>query len=180
MVHVCMLIVLLAMRPTTLAQKQDPSASDIVVIDGKKNPSQIPEWLAWEHGFMRIAMLKGKETAFTQSLKEGLSREEFDLLEREASTQSERLDVAIKEAEPLREEYEKRDPKDAKLMTSLNARMQDVNVRYRRATLDARDRILQALCPESQSLVLSWIGELRADIVSRVQKSELERWRAPE
>jgi hypothetical protein len=180
MVHVCMLIGLLAMPPTTLAHGQDPTASDIVVIDGRKNPSQIPEWLAWEHGFMRIAMLKGKESSFTQELKDAMSPEEFDLLEREALSQDQRMNEAIKEAEPLQEEYRRGDQKDAKFVASLVGRIQEINVRYRRATLDARDRVLQGLRPESQSVVLSWIGDLRGGIVSRVPTSELERWRAPE
>jgi Skp family chaperone for outer membrane proteins len=174
------LLIALVTMSSAPAQTASSASSDILVIDGKEHPEQLPEWLVWEHAFMQIGMLKGKETSFTQSLKEALSAQEFDLLEQEAAAQDRRLETAAKEAEPLQQQFRKRDPKDPKLMSSLNDQMQDVNLRYRRATLDARDRVLQALRPESQSVVLSWMGELRAGIVARVSKSEIERWRAPE
>jgi hypothetical protein len=180
MVPNALLIALLASSPVPHAQTAGSAPSDIVVIDGKKNPSQLPEWLVWEHAFMQIGMLKGKETSFTQSLKEELSVQEYDFLEREALAQDRRVEEAAKEAEPLQEQYQKGDPRDVKLMSALNDQLQDLNLRYRRATLDARDRVLQALRLESQSAVLSWLGELRAGMVARVSKSELERWRAPE
>ena len=76
--------------------------------------------------------------------------------------------------------YAHRDPKDAKLLASLNDRMQDINLKYRRAILEARNRLFEALSPESQSVLTSWIGDIRAGIVARVAKTDLERWRAPE
>jgi type II secretory pathway component PulM len=180
MISVSLVVALLLWSPARPSQTSASAASDILIIDGKKDPGQLPEWLVWEHAFMQIAMLKGKETSFTQSLKEALSAQEFELLEREALAQDGRLEKAAKEAEPLQERFKKRDPNDAKLMSWLNDQMQDLNVRYRRATLDARDRVLQALRPESQEAVLSWLGEMRAGITARVSKRELERWRAPE
>jgi hypothetical protein len=179
MIHVGILAASLAMSPWAQAQSDVPS-SEIVVIDGKKNPSQLPAWVVWEHAFVLVAGWKGRDSGFTHDLRTALSAEEFGLLEREAAAQSQRTDRAAREAEPLRELYANRDPKDSKLLASLNDRMQDVNIRYRRATLEARNRVLEALRPESQSVLASWIGEIRADIVSKVPKSELERWRAPE
>lgn len=180
MVRFCVLTALLAVVPSPQARGPESSDSALVVIDGKKNPSQIPEWLVWEHAFMQIAMLKGKETSFTESLRKELSAEEFGLLEREALAHDQRSERAIKEIEPLREEYQKADHKNAKAMSALNDRVQNVNLTYRRATLDARDRVLQSLGPTSQSVVLSWIGDLRATIIARVSKGDVERWRAPE
>lgn len=180
MIAVSLVVALLLWSPARPAQTSASAASDILIIDGKKDPGQLPEWLVWEHAFMQIAMLKGKETSITLALKEGLSAEEFDLLEQEALAQDRRLEKAVKEAEPLQEQFKKRDPNDTKLMSSLNDQMQDLNVRYRHTTLDARDRVLQALRPESQQVLWSWLGEIRASIVARVSKRELERWRAPE
>jgi SMC interacting uncharacterized protein involved in chromosome segregation len=173
-------VALLALSPTRQAQMPDPNAADVLVIDGKKDPGQLPEWLVWEHAFMQIAMLKGKDTSITLALKEGLSTKEFDLLEQEALEQDRRLEKAVKEAEPLQEQFKRRDPNDGKLMASLNDQMQELNVRYRRTTLDARDRVLQALAPESQQVLWEWLGEIRASITARVSKRDLERWRAPE
>jgi hypothetical protein len=58
-------------------------------------------------------------------------------------------------------------------MSWLNDQMQDLNVRYRRNTLDARDRILQVLRPESQQVLWEWLGEIRASITARVAKRDL-------
>ena len=180
MVGASILLVLLSGSQTTQVPGTGPAASDLLVIDGKKDPAQLPEWLVWEHAFMQIAMLKDKDTSITLALKQGLAKEEFGLLEREALAQDGRLEKAVKEAEPLQEQFKKRDPNDTKLMSSLNDQMQDLNVRYRRNTLDARDRVLQALRPESQQVLSEWLGELRASIIVRVSKRDLERWRAPE
>jgi hypothetical protein len=180
MVNLCVLALLLVAMPTAQIQAPDASSSEIVVIDGKKDPSQLPEWAVWEQAFTIIAGWQGRDSGFTHDLRTALSKEEFDTLEHEASTQSERLNQAAREAEPLRVLYANRDPKDAKLLASLNDRMQDVNLKYRRATLEARNRLLEALSPESQSVLASWIGDIRAGIVARVAKADLERWRAPE
>ncbi len=165
-----------AQTPATSPQ----SAADIVVIDGKKDPSQIPEWLVWQQGFTVLAGWRGKDSGFNHDLREALSKEEFDALEREAVAQDDRAEQATKEAEPLRALYDRRDPNDRRLSATLDEKMYEVNLKYRRAILEARNRVLEALRPESQSVVLSWIGDIRADIVSRVPKGELARWRAPE
>lgn len=173
-------VALLALLSTGQAPAPDPAFSDILVIDGKKNPAQLPEWLVWEQAFIQIAMLKDKDTSITLTLKQGLSADEFDRLEQEALQQDRRLEKAVKEAEPLQEQFTKRDPNDLKVMSWLNDQMQDLNVRYRHTTLDARDRVMQALRPESQQILYDWLGEIRASIVARVSKRDLERWRAPE
>jgi hypothetical protein len=180
MVNFCILTALLAVAPTVQTQAPDATSSDIIIIDGKKDPSQLPEWAVWEQGFTIIAGWQGRDSGFTHDLRMALSKEEFEMLEREAGAQSERLNRAGREAEPLRVLYAHRDPKDAKLLASLNDRMQDINLKYRRATLEARNRLLEALSPESQSVLASWIGDIRAGIVARVAKADLERWRAPE
>jgi hypothetical protein len=180
MFQFCVLPVLLAVAPTAQTQAPDATSSDIIIIDGKKDPSQLPEWAVWEQAFTIIAGWQGRDSGFTHDLRMAFSKEEFDLLEHEASTQRDRLDQAGREAEPLRVLYANRDPNDAKLLASLNDRMQDVNLKYRRATLEARNRLLEALSPESQTVLASWIGDIRAGIVARVAKADLERWRAPE
>lgn len=176
----CMLTPLLAILTVSPLQPASSNASDIVVIDGKKNPSQIPEWVTWEHAFLTVAGWRGKDSGITHELRTMMAKEEFEALEGEAVRQSERMNHAEQEAAPLRERYASRDRKDTKLLALLNDQMQDVNLRYRRATLEARNRLLERLSPESQSVLASWIGDIRAGIVSRVAKADLERWRAPE
>jgi len=176
----CMLAPMLALLSIAPLQSATSNTSDLVVIDGKKNPSQIPEWVTWEHAFLTVAGWRGKDSGITHDLRTMMTKEEFEALEGEAVRQSERMNHAEQEAAPLRERYASRDPKDTKLLALLNDQMQDVNLRYRRATLEARNRLLERLSPASQSVLASWIGDIRAGIVSKVAKGDLERWRAPE
>ena len=39
---------------------QSSGASDVLFIDGSKEPGQIPEWVTWEHGFMALGRVEGK------------------------------------------------------------------------------------------------------------------------
>jgi hypothetical protein len=165
------------------AQSQTPgsgASDEVVVIDGSKNPSQVPEWLAWEQGFVVLAGWHGKDSGFNHDLRETLSKDEFDAFESEALSQDERRAKAEKEAEPLQTAYTKGNKNDKKLIGTLNEKIDAINLRYRRSILDARDRVLQALSPASQAVVLAWIGDIRSSISARVLKSELARWRAPE
>jgi hypothetical protein len=181
MLNLCILGALIVAGGVAQTQAtSQASAADMVVIDGKKNPSQIPEWLAWQQGFVTLAGWRGKDSGFNHDLREALSKEEFDLFEREALAQDDRMEQATKEAEPLRSLYDTRDPTDRRLVATLDEKMYEVNLKYRRAVLEARNRVLEALRPESQSVVLSWIGDIRSDIVFKVPKGELTRWRAPE
>jgi hypothetical protein len=180
MLNFCVLGALFAAGSVSQPPAASQSAADVVVIDGKKDPSQIPEWLAWQQGFIVLAGWRGKDSGFNHDLREALSREEFEALEREALAEDDRMQRATKEAESLRALYDKRDPNDRRLADTLDERMYEVNLKYRRAVLEARNRVLEALRPESQSVVVAWIGDIRSDIVSRVPKGELARWRAPE
>jgi hypothetical protein len=179
-IHYAILIALIGASPQGPRQTSAADSSNIVVIDGSKNPSMLPEWLVWEQAFLIVAGWRGRDSGITHDLRMALSKDEVELLEREAAMQSERQNQAGREAEPLRARYATRDPKDEKLLALLNDQMQNVNLRYRRATLEARNRVLERLSLESQSVLTSWIGDIRAGIVSRVAKADLERWRAPE
>jgi hypothetical protein len=180
MLHLCVLSAVILAGAARTPAIPPQAAADIVVIDGKKDPSQLPEWLVWQQGFTILAGWRGKDSGFNHELREALSKEEFDVLEREALAQGHRTEQATKEAEPLRALYDTRDPNDQQLAATLDEKMYEVNLKYRRAILEARNRVLEALRPESQSVLLSWIGDIRTDIVSRVPKGELARWRAPE
>jgi hypothetical protein len=178
--YIGVLIALIVMSPQARVSTSPSASSDVVVIDGSKNPSMLPEWLVWEQAFLIISGWQGKDSGITHELRMALAREELELLEREAGLQGERQEHAGRDADPLRARFAARDPNDTKLLALLNDQMQEVNLKYRRATLEARNRVFEHLSPESQSVLMSWIGDIRAGIVSKVAKSDLERWRAPE
>ena len=179
----CLLAMLLA-TPLHLQRAPEtpgPSArEDVVVIDGHKDPAKIPEWLAWESGFTVIDAWIGRDSGFTHDLRETLAAGEFSSLEREAVAQAERRAEAIREAEQLRPELKTTDPKDAEAARRLLVRIHAIDLKYRRATLAARDRLLQSLSPGSQAALQAWIAQGKDTIVSRVPRSELAHYRSPE
>jgi hypothetical protein len=153
---------------------------DVIVIDGHKDPSKIPEWAAWEDGFMTIDGWIGRDSGFTHDLREALTSDEYSLLERESAAQSTRRAEAIREAERLRPGLATLDAKDATTVKALTDRLHTIDLKYRRATLAARDRVLQALSPASQAVLQAWIERGKSTMVCTVPRSELAHWRSPE
>ena len=44
---------------------------NVIEIDGEKDPSLIPEWLAWEHSFILLREWHGKDSGFTHDSARG-------------------------------------------------------------------------------------------------------------
>jgi hypothetical protein len=178
----CLLIVL-AIPVVTLQVPGVPgvrSGEDVIVIDGHKDPSKIPEWVAWEDGFATIDAWIGRDSGFNHDLREALTPDEFSLLEREAVAQATRRAEAIRETEQLRPTLTQNDPKDSAAAQKLLEYIHAIDLKYRRATLAARDRVVQSLSPESQAVLQAWIERGKATMICEVPRSELAHWRSPE
>ncbi len=158
---------------------QSSDTSDVVLIDGSKEPGQIPEWTTWEHGFMGLAQWKGRDSGFNYDLKAQLTAAEFDALEREASAQSDRRARLEAKAVTLRKALDV-DSGRKEAAEAFDAQAFELELAYRREVLAARDRLLKALSADSQAAVQSWMNELKHDMTARVLKSDLARWRMPE
>jgi len=178
----CLCALLLAMSPPAQKSPGSPgtASQDLIVIDGHKDPSKIPEWAAWEDGFTTIDAWMGRDSGFNHELREVLTPDEFSLLEREAVAQATRRAEAIRETEELRPDLAKVDPKDAAAANRLRDRIHAIDLKYRRATLTARDRVLQSLSPGSQAVLQAWIERGKATMICEVPRSELAHWRSPE
>jgi len=178
----CICALLLAMSPSTQKAPNSPGpvSQDVIVIDGHKDPSKIPEWAAWEDGFATIDAWIGRDSGFNHDLREALTPDEFSALEREAAAQATRRAEAIRETQPLRPELTTIDPKDAAAAARLRDRIHAIDLKYRRATLAARDRVLQSLSPGSQAVLQAWIERGKATMICEVPRSELAHWRSPE
>jgi len=172
-------LALLAVGPQVPGVPGQP-AEEVIVIDGSKDPAKIPEWAAWEDGFATIDAWIGRDSGFNHDLRETLTPAEFSLLEREAVGQASRRSEAIRETEQLRPELARVDPKDAGAVKRLLDRIHAIDLKYRRATLMARDRVLQSLSPESQVALQAWIERGKATMICEVPRSELAHWRSPE
>jgi hypothetical protein len=178
----CLCALMLAMSPPAQKAPGSPgtASQDLIVIDGHKDPSKIPEWAAWEDGFTTLALWIGRDSGFNHDLREALSPGEFSRLEREAVAQAARRAEAIRETELLRPGLASMDPKDTGAAKALLDRIHAIDLKYRRATLAARDRVLQSLSPGSQAVLQAWIERGRATMICEVPRSELAHWRSPE
>lgn len=159
--------------------EQSSNTSDAVLIDGSREPGQIPEWLTWEHGFMTLAGWKGRDSGFNHDLKAELTPAEFEALQREADGQFDRRARFEAKTVALRTKLDV-DSGRKEAAEAFDVQVFDLELAYRREVLAARDRLLQALSADSQAVVQSWMNELKHDMTARVLKSELARWRMPE
>lgn len=149
-----------------------PSAQEVVVIDGRKNPEKIPQWLAWEEGFDTLATAKRKGMlAVDESLLMPASDKE--LVYAEALRQPERFRDHIKKVETLRPLIG--NVKDEVIMEKNRAMI----LEHRQATLDASRRLLDRLSPEGRTAMVAWVESIKAGITSTVPANDLEFYRRP-
>ena len=161
-------------QPVTRAGQPDGAA---VVVDGSQTPEAIPEWLAWESGFQTLLLVRERpDSTFTSDLRQVLAEDEMAALMRGAEQQRAAHARATEATARLRERLAA-DPGESEAVAQ---DLRNVNLRYRRAVLAARDEALGRLRPPAQSAVLAWIGEVRTTIRFTVPKSELEKLRMPQ
>ena len=167
-------IAVTAGEPVTQTRQAEGAA---VVVDGSQTPEAIPEWLAWESGFQTLLLVRDRpDSTFTADLRQVLSDDEMVTLMRAAEQQRTAYARATEATAKLRERLAA-DPGESQ---AVRQDLQDVNLRYRRAVLAARDAALGRLRAPAQSAVLAWIGEVRTTIRFTVPKSELEQFRMPQ
>jgi len=159
--------------------EQTSSTSDVLFIDGSKEPAQIPEWVTWEHGFMALAGWKGKDSGINHELRAQLTPAEFDALERAAVEQTDRRTRFETEADSLRKALDV-DSGRKEAAQEFDKQAFELELAYRRDLLAARDRLLKTLSADSQAAIQSWMNDFKHDINARVPKSELAHWRMPE
>ena len=85
--HVFTTLLVIAATFVTQGGAVQEGGKDLLVIQGAKDPAQIPEWLAWEFSFTLVQQWQGKDSGFTHDLREVLAANEFAMLEREAVAQ---------------------------------------------------------------------------------------------
>jgi len=158
---------------------QPSGASDVLFIDGSKEPEQIPEWVTWEHGFMALAGWKGRDSGINHDLRGQLTPAELDALERTAVAERERRTRFEAKADALRKALDV-DSGRKEAAAAFDTQAFELELAYRRELLAARDRLLKALSADSQIVVQNWMNEFKHDISARVPKSELAHWRMPE
>ncbi len=127
-----------------------------------------------------LASWAGTDSGFNRDLKATLTPREYGLLETEATAQQDRGAAAAKAIEALRAAYAAMDPNDEKTIRLVDDKTEEINLKYRRATLEARDRLLASLSLTGQAALTAWMNDGRSSITVMVPRNGLSRWRAPE
>jgi hypothetical protein len=154
-------------------QTSNSPDSEMINIDGKKNPELIPQWKAWEAAFELLAA--GKR-AGGQVLDEELQLSPADkaLVYAEAASNQERWSAhkrrVLTELEPLLKTMKREDllPKNRALILD-----------YRQQVLDGSQRLLQRLSPEGRAWLPLWVEQLKRVVTLTIPKSELDFYRRP-
>jgi hypothetical protein len=173
-------LVIAAVFLTQPAPTAENKQADLLTFHGATQPSQIPEWLVWEYSFTLLKEWQGRDSGFTHDLREALSAEEFELLEKEALAHAARQTRREARGARLMEKYPHATTMDPAMSTKANDEAFAIDLEYRRAILASRDRLLQTFSTESQSTLMNWVVENKAAITAYVHKSDLTRWRSPE
>lgn len=165
-------------RPATTGNAQSgppQKATEMVTIDGSKNPELIPEWLVWQETFKTLALVANKEGSL---FKEGLvlSDKEAALLYGEAGQQTERERRCFASLDQRHKELSAAGVKPEVMQKDL----QDREVDCRWKTLEARDRVLKGLGPDGQASLLTWTQDVRRSIKSTVSQAGLAHYKRPQ
>ena len=149
----------------------NPPASEMVLIDGAKNPEMIPQWHIWGFAFRVIA---GGPKAIPSVVLIHLTKDEADLLHREAGN-DQKTDEACQERVmrlvPLLSTPEAK---------SVNEKTRQINLDCRWQTLRARDRVLEGMTAEAQTALTNWVESNKTGMRVSVPKSELDFFRQPQ
>ena len=144
---------------------------ETIEIDGGKNPELIPEWSAWGFAFRVIAT---GSRQLPSSVHAVVSTEEATMLLKQADRlqkfDRECQNRVVKLHSLLGKE------KDA----ALDARLRDITLECRWATLHARDRVLEGLTPEGRAALIAFVASTKVGTSLTIRKQDLARFLEPQ
>ena len=173
----------LGLALTPLASAQAPRAGTTVAderitIDGAKNPEMVPQWAAWRFAFTQI-----REAKDIPSDVIGLiSKVEAGLILKDADAD----EVFYKDGEARalklqRQLFAETDrAKQMALAPVLQAKADEIEMEYRRQTLDLRDHLLRTLRPEGRAALMAFVEAGKAGHRVTLLTSRLAAYRRPE
>lgn len=151
----------------TGAARQKPT--DVMHIDGKKNPELIPEWSVWEDALRIIA---GGSKQLPSRVLEHTTKEEEALILREAAQQPKRDTDCKTRLLALKPDGEKVD--------TVTQRSQAIKLQCRWGALHARDRILAAISPAARTALMEFVESVRAATTVDILKRDLAFFLQPQ
>jgi hypothetical protein len=148
-----------------------PSNSEILQIDGSKNPELIPQWSVWGYVFR---VLTGGPRQLPSSVLRLVSKAEESLVMKEADA-AQKFDAdcqarLIKVVARLGVES----------TAVVDASVREITVACRREALRARDRILAGLNPEAAAALMAFAESTKAGTSMSLPRKNLARFLEPE
>ena len=166
-------LVCLTTGPLVLTHSDSPA--EFVTIDGSKHPEEVPNWAAWLEAFRFMAGPDTHDVPIPTTVYRVTSRAERYRLRREALTV-----VAAERETNTRATDVFNMPRTPETLPTLQAQMNALEMKRRRAALDARDRVLPTLEAAGQQALLEFVDQMRNGFHATVPKSELAQFRLPE
>lgn len=152
-------------------QPADDLPTEIVFIDGERQPELVPQWCAWEYTlrvFARGAKLLPPALAGRVSAEETsrIFREADAHLKREAALHDylQRLSLLV-----VREKGE-----------AIDERRRNATLDYRRGVLESRDRLLAGLGPAARAALEDFAASQKTRVKLAISKRELAWYLRPE
>jgi hypothetical protein len=171
---ISLLVLTLLLAASTLQTPEQ--AVETVSIDGAKNPEQVPQWSVWGFAFRSIAgsgEALGDEGVPTPIYRVLTKPDRAVLLQDALAAVKAQKQCAGRVLTLVAENPdEKRDV--------LAEKAKEITMDCRRATLKARDELLQKLPPDGQVAVRTFVESQKRGMTFVVLKSELAQFRLPE
>lgn len=170
-------LVYLVLTAVSVVHTQDKPAgsdSDIITIDGSKNPEMVPNWAAWLEAFRFMAQPAAPIEPIPTMIYLATSRDQRALLRKEA------LFVMAQERELGQRALKLQDGLTAENLSERSEKADALEMRRRQAALDARNRLLAALPTEGQIALREFAEHVRKSYKATVVKSKLAQFLLPE
>jgi hypothetical protein len=167
-------LVLTTVSAVHTQDKPTASASDVLTIDGAKNPEMVPNWAAWLEAFRFMAAPAAPIEPIPTTIYLATSKEQRALIRKES------LLVMAQEREFGQRALKLQDGLTAENMSDRSDQADALEMKRRRAALDARDRLLAALPLEGQIALREFAEHVRKGYKATVVKSKLAQFLAPE
>jgi hypothetical protein len=171
---IVVLAVLVLSSAGVAAQGPPAAKAKVVVLDGSATPEAIPDHWVWRDAFYFLEMAKRRDLAVVFE-RLALPERELAILLAEAVAQPARDEACARRIETRREALVAQGVK----ADALAQAFADDTLECRQRDLEARDRVLRALGPDSQVQVRAWIEEHRRTLKVTVPADELELFKRP-
>ena len=166
-VSVCLMLITLTVQAPPSAPSQKPT--DVMHIEGRKNPELIPEWSVWQDALRIIA---GGSRQLPSHVLEHTTKQEEAFILREADQQPKRDADCKTRLLALKP--------DSENPSTLIQRSQAIKLQCRWGALHARDRILAALSPAVRTALLEFVESVRAATTVDILRRDLAFFLQPQ